>query len=791
MTRRERRRLSISIGISSAIALLLCLGLWLGAFSTLHATGRDLLFRTWTADGPRDVAQNVVIVAIDDASISRLGRFGDWPRRYYGQVVDKLRESYARVIAFDVGFLEPNADDAQVVAALERFRGIPPEELQRANLSPNRRSVISPAVGPQEAIRTEHGEIPSMSGIQQPTPDYLRVTTVLGHAVTIPDPDGTLRTTPLFVRLGDRDVPSLSLATAAAYTNTLGDQTEALARPGYKLSTQPFGQSRGLGFSKDADSGYLAGLRRPIPVDDRAQMIISYAGAPSRLGAGGQQTFKTVSFVDVMDGRVDPAIFKDKVVFIGLLGASGFADDYWVSTSPGVGKMAGVEVHANAFATLVSANFFMDQQSPITMLIVILFCLLAGLAAARLSIIPSALVTAAAGIVYFLGAMAFAQFAFDQMGTSIPNLAYPPLALVITFVAITIYRVVFEQAEARATKGAMGKYLSPAILAEVLKDPDALKLGGEKRIMTALFSDIRGFTSISEKLDPQDLVQLLNEYLTAMTDIVHEHEGVLDKYMGDAIMAWWGAPTDQPDHARRGCLTALQMRTTLKEMQKMWDARGVPSLDMGVGLNTGPMVYGNTGSHERFDFTVLGDAVNLASRLEGANKEYGSSVIISASTLEQLQAVPAAGVETTVVNATATNGTEKGDAGGVAVAVKPETTTGPNVGHEFMVRSLDLIAVKGKTEPVQIYELIGLKGQVAAHVPDLCVAWEPAMDLYKEGRFREAADLFAQIAERFPEDRPSAERPITPTGVYIERCNDLAQNPPPGPWDGVYVMTHK
>lgn len=797
MTRRERRRLLISIGISSSIAVLMSIALWLGAFGTLHATGRDLLFRTWTADGPRDVAQNVVIVAIDDSTISRLGRFGDWPRRYYAQVVDKLRESYARVIAFDVGFLEPNADDALVATALDRFRSIPPEELQRANLSPTRRSVISPAVGPQEAIKTDPGTLPSLSGIQQPTADYLRVTSVLGHAVTIPDPDGTLRTTPLFVRLGVREVPSLALAAAAAYTNTLGDQAEAIARPTYKLQTQPFGQSRGLGFSVDADSGYLAALRRPIPVDDRFQMIISYTGPPSRLSAGSQQTFKTVPFVDVMEGRADPNLLRDKVVFIGLLGASGFADDYWVSTSPGIGKMAGVEVHANAFATLVSANFFMDQQPPVTMVIVILFCLLAGLAAARLSIVPSALVVAAAGLLYFLGAMAFAQFAFDQMGTSIPNLAYPPGALLITFVTITVYRVVFEQAEARATRGAMGKYLSPAVLAEVLRDPDALKLGGEKRTMTALFSDIRGFTSISEKLTPQDLVALLNEYLTVMTDIVHDTEGVLDKYMGDCVMAWWGAPTDQPDHAYRGCVTGLQMRAALKVLHENWDKMGVPKLEMGVGLNTGDMVYGNTGSHERFDFTVLGDSVNLASRLEGANKEYGSNVIISLSTLEDLKATyperQARSAGEVGAAATVARSADGSNGGGVATAVRTEElTTGPNQGHEFMVRSLDLIAVKGKTEPVQIYELIGIKGQVAEHVPALVAAWEPAMDLYKQGNFAQAAAAFEEILARFPQEQPSGElRQWTPATVYVERCHELAENPPPAPWDGVYVMTHK
>lgn len=274
MTRRERRRLLISLGISGVMAVLLCVGVWFGAFSNLHASGRDRLFQTWPAAGPRDVAKNVVIVAIDDASIQRLGRFGEWPRRYYAQVVDKVREAHGRLIVFDVGFFEPQADDPQVIAALNRFRQLSIEELRAAGVSPTPRGVISPAIGPQEAARVEPGRMPYMSGIQTPTEDYVRATTILAHANTLPDPDGTLRTTPLFMQLGERHVPSLSLAAAAAYSGRLGDQAEALARPNYQLPLVPFEQTRGSGFSVDPGTGYVSAVGRPIPVNDRYQMII-------------------------------------------------------------------------------------------------------------------------------------------------------------------------------------------------------------------------------------------------------------------------------------------------------------------------------------------------------------------------------------------------------------------------------------------------------------------------------------------------------------------------------------
>jgi adenylate cyclase len=311
----------------------------------------------------------------------------------------------------------------------------------------------------------------------------------------------------------------------------------------------------------------------------------------------------------------------------------------------------------------------------------------------------------------------------------------------LTFVVTAVSRVIFEQAETRATRSALGKYLSPAILNAVMRDPDQLRLGGEKRIMTVLFTVIRGFTSFAETLDPDQLVPLLNEYLGVMTNVVHRWEGVLDKYMGDAIMAWWGAPVEQPDHAYRACMAGLEMRTQLQLLHRRWEAAGIPLLEMGVGINTGPMVYGNTGSAERFDFTVLGDAVNLASRLEGANKEYGSNVIVSDASLD------AAGDK------------------------------------RFVVRFLDVIEVKGKMQPAEIYELLGTVESVDSATVEMVNAWESAIGLYRAREFFYAEQAFQRILSANPGDGPAA--------VYVERCSALRESPPAEDWDGVFVMTHK
>jgi adenylate cyclase len=236
-------------------------------------------------------------------------------------------------------------------------------------------------------------------------------------------------------------------------------------------------------------------------------------------------------------------------------------------------------------------------------------------------------------------------------------------------------------------------------------------------------------------------VALLNEYLTAMVEVLFRHRGVLDKYMGDAIMAFWNGPVSQPDHARRACLTALDMLQTLREMHDRWQARGIPPLNMGVGLNTGPMSVGNMGSDTRFDYTVMGDAVNLGSRLEGTNKDYGTNIVVSQSTLEEVK--------------------EEG----------------------FIVRFLDLVAVKGKAQPVAVYELIGRAGEFGSFTPVILETYERGIQLYRAREFNDAAAAFNEVLAARPNDGPSV--------MYLERCQELMLAPPPMDWDGVYVMTHK
>jgi adenylate cyclase len=286
----------------------------------------------------------------------------------------------------------------------------------------------------------------------------------------------------------------------------------------------------------------------------------------------------------------------------------------------------------------------------------------------------------------------------------------------------------------------MARYLSPSVSQWVLKDMDRLKLGGETRTMTVLFCDLRGFTTLAHHLDPQALVALLNEYMTAMTEVIFAHDGVLDKYIGDAIMAFWNAPMSQPDHAGRACETALAMLKRLQELQADWERRKVPALDLGIGINTGPMVVGNMGSRNRLAYTVLGDSVNVASRLEGLSKEYGTRIVIGEATRAA-------------------------------------------AGASFEYRFLDVVAVKGRSEPLAVYEVLSGAGGLEAVRASVLETYRRGIELYRARRWAEASGLFREILERAPGDGPSS--------LYLRRSLALQASPPPAEWDGTYIAQVK
>jgi len=308
------------------------------------------------------------------------------------------------------------------------------------------------------------------------------------------------------------------------------------------------------------------------------------------------------------------------------------------------------------------------------------------------------------------------------------------------FTMATGFNYVAEARQRLFITGAFGQYLSPEVVTDLVEYPERLKLGGEVRTMTAFFSDIQGFSMISEKLSPEDLVALLNEYLSEMCDIIGRYHGTVDKFEGDAIMAFWGAPIDTDEHAKLALLASLEMQQRLQELRGKWLDEGKDPLHVRMGINSGPMLVGNMGSRNRMDYTIMGDAVNLASRLEGANKFYGTYLMIS---------------ENTKVLA----------------------------GDLFVTRELDIIQVMGKKESVQVYELLGKEGEVAENKCAMAMLFREALIAYRKGNFNEAKSLFIKVLQQEPNDPPALE--------FLQRMEGLNEAQLEGGWDGVFKADSK
>ena len=333
----------------------------------------------------------------------------------------------------------------------------------------------------------------------------------------------------------------------------------------------------------------------------------------------------------------------------------------------------------------------------------------------------------------------FVYFSFAREGRWL-SFVIPAGTLAANYAAITSFRMIFEEREKRKIRKSFAQYLSPGVIALIEKDPQKyIHPGGETKDLTVMFSDIRGFTTISEGLSADELVRLLNEYLGAMTDILFANLGTLDKYIGDAIMAFWGSPYPQTDHAYRACKCALQMSKGLAKLNAKWKQEDRPPIAIGIGLNTGPVNVGNMGSDKRLAWTVMGDNVNLASRLEGITKQYQMQIVISEGTYRE-------------------------------------------VADKFVCRELDKIKVKGKNQPVNIYELMDVAAEKSKY-ESLLTGFDRAMAAYRSQNWKDAAGQFGELLGVYPDDGP--------TRVFLQRALEYLENAPESDWDGVYVMKSK
>ena len=617
----------------------------------LHLTDVRAMDYRMLQRGEKEPGKDVVIVAIDDASIEKVARW-PWPRTVLSRLIERLNAAEPAVIGFDIVFSEPSAFvESDGLSA--RPESVSTEEWEKVQntlrLQDDRLAEVIRASGrivlgyffdfdgaQEEGVPagvpgynlvqgTLGGDgqnaIPSAQRARVSLPELTAAARGAGYFDVIPDAgDGSIRRVPLVVRLGSDMALPLSLATLRVFRP---DQNLAIRFESYGVDSVRFGKTE-------------------IPVAEDGQMLISYRG-PGR-------TFPYVSAGDVLAGKIPPETLRGRILLLGIT-AKAVQD---IRVTPFDSVFPGVEIHANAIDNILRGEFIhaaaLARRSPTSAPSCCWRCSSASRWAACAALRAAVMVAAMLG-----GYLVASQWIYVSYGLPL-TLVYALLAISLTYAAIAVEHYVTEEREKKKMRKALELYLSPSMARIVSEQPEKLNLGGDKRELTVFFSDIRGFTTISEGLAPEALVELLNVYLGEMTEIVFQHDGMLDKYIGDAVMAVWGAPLPQPDHAKRACVATLEMGAKLAELNKEWQPKGWPKLAIGAGLNTGPMVFGNMGSAQHLSLTVMGDNVNLGSRLEGLTKMYGVSVIASEETVR-------------------------------------------SVGDDFVARELDLVRVKGKTSP--------------------------------------------------------------------------------------------
>jgi adenylate cyclase len=538
-------------------------------------------------------------------------------------------------------------------------------------------------------------------------PPIAKASPIAGHFNITPDEDGTVRWVPLVLKYRDHYFPPLTIQMLRQYL-------KAARAPSTLL------------LDLDA-SGVLQVTLGPmeIPTDERGWMLINYLGP--------RNTLPYVSATDVFHRRLPEGFLKDRLVILGAT-AAGIYD---LRVTPFDSNMPGPEIHGMILENILSGSFVIRPKWVVVVdfAAVILFGLLISVVSAWSRALWSGLL----GLAVVCATLGFDYHLFMNEGIWI-NVTTPLLTVAVAFVGITITKYLTEEKEKRFYRSAFGQYLSPKVIERIVENPDLLSLGGERKVLTACFTDLERFTVISEKMNPEQLVEFLNQYLTAMTEIILGHDGTVDKFEGDAIIAFYGAPLPLDDHPRRACLAAVKMQDQLAELRPRWAEQGLPELKMRVGVHTGPMVVGNMGSQKKMDYTIIGDSVNLTARLEGVNKFYRTSILVSEATWQA-------------------------------------------AGDGLIGREVDIVRVVGRAEPIRIFELVSLGAMTEEDWEEHATRYAEGLKAYRAQRWDEAERAFGAALATKPEDGPSA--------VMIERCKAFRQSPPDAGWDGVFALGEK
>ena len=693
-----------------------------GTFKALDQFILDYKFRYLQQEDPND---KIVLVTIDEKSLSYFNKqrmYWPWPRNFYQFVTDYFSNSGANLVVYDILFDTPDFDRRNLSGSMSDKRFAHSLNTSGNVLLAFKSTKITDSVN---APANDYPFIPKVeiknrAPYQQPhllnsrpIAKLANAAGELGNTVVRPDQDGLIRSVHLFDSLAHKGfVPTLSMA---AYLELKPDS---------------------ISFAW-TNKGLRAGDTK-IPLQESGDYLINWY----EKGGVDDGTFPYFSFSDVVQSAVEkrqgtpvdsllvpPDTLADKIVLVGA-SAAGLGD---IKSTPmsSLEPYPGMEIHATILNNLIGNNFITELPDGTKVLFLLLLTFGIPFLIAYTRPIYGAATTV--GILSLIVVTGIALFHTERIWFSTGM--YFTMGF-LSYSGAAAYKYFAEERQKKEIRSAFGQYVQPEFVKELIAEPEKLKLGGQQKNLTVLFTDLAGFTTISESKPPEELVEFMNEYLGAMTDIIFDHSGTVDKYIGDAVMAFWGAPIEQENHEILACRSTIKMLDKVEEI--------IPQADVHArfGIATGDMIVGNIGSYNRFNYTVLGDTVNLAARLEAANKEFGSKAMISEETYQKVK-------------------------------------------DEFLCRQLDLLVVKGKTEPKRVYELMGDRQSSK----DL-ISQEKAADIYQQGlklyyerQWDAAIHQFQNALELLPGDGPSQ--------TYIKRCKQFKENPPAEDWDGIFHLKTK
>jgi adenylate cyclase len=705
----------IILGIISAVIIYFLTNNMLlkNLFYSFEARTYDWRVTSAVEDVGRESIEDIVIIDVDERSIKELGKFSQWSRSYYPQVINFLNEGGVSAIGIDIIFdkdiREPQEDEKFIQAVQSAGNVYNAIYFSEADSFTFRYPMNNEPDGfewqkftfsfPAKITKNFREE----ERLENEFVDLLNASKGVGHVNFRSDVDGVVRKIHLFNNFNNHNYPSLPFK---MYLDLM------------KIDSLSFEQKGKLKLYQKEK------LISEIPIDENGNMLISYFGS--------WKTFRYIPFYDVLKERVPKEYFKDKIVLIGVT----LTGEFDLRSIPVQPAFPGVEINANILKTLLTEKYVKQMIPMNSFLLILAIGVIIGIITVFLSPIWGILVVFLLSLIYIF--IVFNIFIDTNYWIEIVN---PLLTILITFGGVYLYKYITEEKNKRFIRHAFSHFVTQSVVDELLANPEKIKLGGERKVCTVLFSDVVGFTTLSEQLTPEALVSLLNQYLTEMTNVIFKYDGMLDKYEGDAIMAVFGAPIAHGNHALNSCLAALDMQEQLEKLRALWGKQGKPQLYARVGINTGTMVVGNMGSENRFDYTVMGDAVNLGARLESANKQYGTFIMIGENTYQAAK-------------------------------------------DHLIVRELDLVRVKGKTELVRIYELISIKEKgISDQKSELIDNYNKGFTNYLNQNWDEAIKYFMMSYNIDQNDGPSK--------TYIQRCRQFKENPPGEGWDGGFVFRTK